>query len=200
MLKNVQQLCARTCRYFSTQNNYSGALNATTVNSSKVENRSNKQGPKGYTEDGGHIYHGFTYYPRNPEQVDPPYDPSKVLMVQRIRCLKKKPYWDKDVMTQLGLNNKRSTIAIVANTPAVNAMLWKVKHLIRITPVTFPQGIPSDGDVRGAKLKENGELIFVPKLKNDSTLLEVEADVKDPRVDGETMQKFLRAKWMKPWD
>merc|ERR1712200_88949 len=184
MLKNVQQLCARTCRYFSTQNNYSGALNATTVTSSKVENRSNKQGPKGYTEDGGHIYHGFTYYPRNPEQVDPPYDPSKVLMVQRIRCL----------------NNKRSTIAIVANTPAVNAMLWKVKHLIRITPVTFPQGIPSDGDVRGAKLKENGELIFVPKLKNDSTLLEVEADVKDPRVDGETMQKFLRAKWMKPWD
>merc|ERR1712200_322492 len=181
MLKNVQQLCARTCRYFSTQNNYSGALNATTVNSSKAENRSNKQGPKGYTEDGGHIYHGFTYYPRNPEQVDPPYDPSKVLMVQRIRCL----------------NKKRSTITIVANTPAVNAMLWKVKHLIRITPVTFPQGIPSDGDVRGAKLKENGELIFIPKLKNDYNLLEVEADVKDPRVDGETMQKFLRAKWMK---
>ena len=80
-------------------------------------------------------------------------------MVQRIRCLKKKPYWDKNIMTELGLNNtvslfnrksfnclinvddflkKKSTIAIVANTPPVNALLWKVKHLIKITPVTFP--------------------------------------------------------------
>ena len=88
-----------------------------------------------------------------------PYEPSKVLMVQRIRCLKKKPYWDKNIMTELGLNNtvslfnrksfnclinvddflkKKSTIAIVANTPPVNALLWKVKHLIKITPVTFP--------------------------------------------------------------
>ena len=62
------------------------------------------------------------------------------------------------------------------------------------------QGIPSDGDVRGAKLKENGELVFVPKLKNDAALLDVEPDVKEPRVDGQIMQKYLRAKWMKPWD
>lgn len=37
---------------------------------------------------------------------------------------------------------KRSEIALIANTPAMNAMLWKVKHLIRITPITFPQGVP----------------------------------------------------------
>ena len=61
------------------------------------------------------------------------------------------------------------------------------------------QGIPSDGDVRGAKLKENGELVFVPKLE-EPTLSDVESDIKEPRIDGETMQKYLRAKWMKPWD
>jgi len=199
MLKNLQHLYARSCRYFSTQNNYNGALNAAVVDTSTVKNRSMKRGPKGYTEDGGHIYPGFTYYPRSPEQVDPPYSPSKVFMVQRIKCLKKKPYWDKNVMTELGLNNKRSTIAIVANTPPMNALLWKVKHLVRITPITFPQGIPSDGDVRGAKLKENGELVFVPKLE-EPTLSDVESDIKEPRIDGETMQKYLRAKWMKPWD
>jgi len=81
----------------------------------------------------------------------------------------------------------------------MNALLWKVKHLVRITPITFPQGIPSDGDVRGAKLKENGELVFVPKLE-EPTLSDVESDIKEPRIDGETMQKYLRAKWMKPWD
>merc|ERR1712071_493135 len=147
-----------------------------------------------------HVYPGFTYYPRFPEQVDVPYEPSKVLMVQRIRCLKKKPYWDKNIMTELGLNNTKSTIAIVANTPPVNALLWKVKHLIKITPVTFPNGIPDDGDVRGARLRENGELVFVPKLAKDADALGVETVVKQPRVDGETMQKYLRAKWMKPWD
>ena len=64
MLKNLQQLCSRSCRYFSTQNSYNGALNAAAVDSSALENRSTKRGPKGYTEDGGHIYPGFTYYPR----------------------------------------------------------------------------------------------------------------------------------------
>ena len=47
-------------------------------------------------------------YSRSPDHVDPPYNPSKVLMVQRIKCLKKKPYWDKNVMTELGLDDKVS--------------------------------------------------------------------------------------------
>ena len=41
---------------------------------------------------------------RHPEEKDPPYVPSKVLMVQRVRCLKKKPYWDKNIMKTLGLD------------------------------------------------------------------------------------------------
>jgi len=156
---------------------------------------------KGVTEDGGVVYHGFTYYPRFPGQEDPPYEPSKVFMVQRIKCLKGKPYWDKNLMKQLGLDGSRSEIALIANTPAMNAMLWKVKHLIRITPITFPQGVPQEGDIGATRLLENGQLVFVPQLKADTAVAQVQAEeAPDIRhLDGETLRKHLRLKWIHPW-
>nr|CAG4648928.1 EOG090X0EYV [Polyphemus pediculus] len=190
-----KHILVRSPRNFSTHNNV--AFSSVSIKSD--QNKTRSRGPKGFTEDGGHIYHGFTYYPRNPDQMDPPCEPSKVFMVQRTRSLKGKPYWDKSVMTQLGLNGSRSEIAIIPNTPAMNAMLWKVKHLIQITPITFPQGISSDGDITGAKLKENGELVFVPKLKNDALSLQLESSSEKPQLNGEDLAKYLRAKWLKPW-
>lgn len=43
---------------------------------------------------------------RSPGQKDPHYNPSLVLMVQRIESLKNKPYWEKDVLEGLGLSMK----------------------------------------------------------------------------------------------
>nr|CAG4638776.1 EOG090X0EYV [Cyclestheria hislopi] len=160
-----------------------------------------KPGQLGFTEDGGIKYIGFTYYPRFPGQEDPPYTPSKVHMVEKIRCLKKKPYWEKNIMKELGLDGKRSIIAIVPNTPDFNSKLWKVKHLVRITPITFPNGLPEDNP-NCYQLKENGEVVYIPSLKSDIQTSEIEAmkPADEKRMGGETLAKHLRLKWIKPWD
>nr|CAG4649735.1 EOG090X0EYV [Scapholeberis mucronata]SVE93921.1 EOG090X0EYV [Scapholeberis mucronata] len=156
-------------------------------------------------EDGSQVFHGFTYHPRYPGQQDPPYNPSKVLMVQRIRCLKKKPYWDKDTMKAFGFDTKRSHIAIIPNTPTNCTLLWKVKHLVRVTPITLPEKLPEDGDLSGARLLENGQLTFISKLKSDAKAIEDDSSLtKRPSVgndilDGETLKKYLRLQWIKPW-
>ena len=82
-------------------------------------------------------------------------------------------------------------------------MLWQVKHLIRITPVTLPQGLPADGDTTGAQLRENGELTFSRSLKQiaaaAATIPQSQPSPGVCDMDGETLKKHLRIKWMKPW-
>nr|CAG4648292.1 EOG090X0EYV [Moina brachiata]SVE93300.1 EOG090X0EYV [Moina brachiata] len=140
----------------------------------------------------------------HPDHKEPPYEPSKALMVQRIRCLKKKPYWEKNVLIEIGLDGKNSEIAILPNTPSTCAMLWKVKHLVRITPISLPQGLPEDGDLTGARLLENGQLTFVPRLgvsasnPNQHTIADLKS--RPEHMDGETLRKILRLKWLKPHD
>ena len=41
---------------------------------------------------------------RQPGQRDPPYEPSKVLMIERIHTLKHRPYWEKKICADLGLS------------------------------------------------------------------------------------------------
>lgn len=100
---------------------------AVTVNEASDSGPILSKNHRGYSKDGALLYAGFKFYPRyilifyctykicatnwtfvfrHPEFKDPPYEPSKVLMVERIRCLKKKPYWQKDVMKEIGLDGK----------------------------------------------------------------------------------------------
>ena len=46
----------------------------------------------------------------------------------------------------LGLGSKENMnkIVFLPNIPSVTSMLFKIKHLVKITPVTFPHGIPED--------------------------------------------------------
>nr|SVE77290.1 EOG090X0EYV [Daphnia lumholtzi] len=143
------------------------------------------------------------YEIRFPGHQDPPYEPSKVLMVERIRDLKHRPHWEKDIIAKLGLPKevKSSKVVIVANTPSMCAQLWKVKHLIRVTPITFPQGLPEDGDAAGALLQDNGELVFIPKLKSDALMAATQSKPEDRRdyLDTDTVKKHLRLKWLMPY-
>lgn len=101
------------------------------------------------------------------------------------------------------------------------AMLWKVKHLIRVTPITFPQvkslpsynekcksvltvsfqGLPEDGDTAGARLQQNGQLVFIPKLKSDALQAATQSNFTDrpEHMDRETLKKQLRLEWIQPW-
>ena len=58
-------------------------------------------------------------------------------------------------------------VSVVKNIPEVNAMLWRVKHVIRIDPITFPDGQPTKDDLDGWQLLEvstpSGEVLGLCK-------------------------------------
>ena len=47
------------------------------------------------------------------------------------------------------------------NLPSVCALLYKIKHVVDIIPLTFPKGMPDDfhPDTHGFKLTPTGEFI-----------------------------------------
>jgi large subunit ribosomal protein L30 len=63
---------------------------------------------KRFNSNEGIKYHGFTYYPRFPGQQDPPYQPTKLLMVKRVKPVKGNPYWDKKLLRHFRLDGKVS--------------------------------------------------------------------------------------------
>ncbi|XP_046354071.1 39S ribosomal protein L30, mitochondrial-like isoform X1 [Haliotis rufescens] len=85
---------------------------------------------------------------------------SMLHLVQRVKPLKGRPYWERETMKTLKLDGKMGMTYIHKNIPSVNKMLESVIHLIKITPITFPDGIPdTPDDMENCWLKDNGELV-----------------------------------------
>lgn len=88
-------------------------------------------------------------------------------------------------------------VAIVKNIPEINARLWKVKHLIKVTPIVFPYGEPTKEDINYTVLKENGQCIVTKKLEPKQEQIEAfehfDRDVK--KMDSDTIEKDSRYKW-----
>ncbi|KAK6642796.1 hypothetical protein RUM43_004298 [Polyplax serrata] len=111
-------------------------------------------------------YYGFTYYPRSEDFKDPPYSPSKLFLVRRIKKRCQCNPAEKEVLLQLQLKGPKETrkdVIIVKNIPQINAMLWKVKHLVDIKPITYQGELPEDSC--GTYLRDNGELVISPSLR-----------------------------------
>lgn len=92
-------------------------------------------------------------------------------------------------------------VAVVKNIPETNAMLWKVKHLVNIVPIRFPFGEPTGNDVNHTFLKESGECLVTKEIKVDESRLEAseQFEQQPERLDGETLRKDSRLKWMNNW-
>lgn len=136
---------------------------------------------------------------RHPDFKDPPYEPAKLFRVQRIKPVKGNPYWEKDILKALKLDGKISDVVIIKNIPEMNSKLWRIKHLVKIEPITFPDGFPKDN--RGTYLKENGELAVKNELIASETSLEKAEEFKtdSKRLDGETLRRDSRLKWLSDW-
>lgn len=89
-------------------------------------------------------------------------------------------------------------MAIVKNIPEVNAMLWKVKHLIDIKPIVFPYGEPTANDINYSFLKENGECVVTKEINIDEKRLVAreEFDKRPEKLDGPTLARNARKKWL----
>ena len=91
-----------------------------------------------------------------------------VLLVERTKTLRGEPWYHKDMMERLGLGAS-APIGLkrvaVPNMSFYTSKLYAVKHLIKITPVTFPNGLPpmgSDGeefDPKMAKITIDGNFL-----------------------------------------
>jgi len=146
-------------------------------------------------------YKGFTYFPRHPGEVDPPYTPTKLFRVTRTKTPWGAPHWDKALLKQLGLDEESRAVAIVANTPSNNVVLYRIKHMIEIKPITFPHGMPTDPSQ--GFLKENGEYISYNKLDSPGINVEQgEKDIQELRrvnLDSDTLKIRLNLNWYSRW-
>lgn len=95
----------------------------------------------------------------------------------------------------------KKDIAIVKNIPENNARLWKIKHLIKITPINFPFGEPSANDINYTQLRPNGECVVIKELQVDEQRIEDSKAFKEnpKRLDGVTLTRDTRLRWVNPW-
>lgn len=95
----------------------------------------------------------------------------------------------------------KKDIAIVKNIPENNARLWKIKHLIKITPINFPFGEPSANDINYTHLRPNGECVVIKELQVDEQRIEDSRAFKEnpKRLDGVTLTRDTRLRWVNPW-
>ncbi|KOB74229.1 Mitochondrial ribosomal protein L30 [Operophtera brumata] len=152
---------------------------------------------KGYKHPGGIRYPGgIIYHPRFPDEKDPEVTPSKLFRVERIKSTRHQPYWQKNILKDLNILEE-NRVAIVKNIPEMNSLLWKVKHLVKITPIVFPYGEPTKDDIKYTVLRENGECLVVKKLEPQEMQIEAldqfDADAK--KMDSTTIKKDSRLKW-----
>ncbi|KAI8125382.1 hypothetical protein FF38_09226 [Lucilia cuprina] len=149
----------------------------------------------------GQRYGNIIYYPRNPNHQDPPVEPAKLFRVQRIKPVKGNPYWEKHLLKEFGLDGKQGDFTVVKNIPEINARLWKIKHLIKVTPITFPHGEPSENDIKHTVVKANGECIVTKEIGPVEERVEaLESFENDPkRLDTDLLKRDSRLKWQNPW-
>ncbi|XP_078401791.1 large ribosomal subunit protein uL30m [Cetorhinus maximus] len=88
-----------------------------------------------------------------------PDQPHQLHIVTRIKCTKRRPYWEKKIVHDLGLD-KSNQPRIHKNVPSVNNKLKVIKHLVRVQPLKLPQGLPTEQELADTYLKSTGELII----------------------------------------
>ncbi|BES93430.1 ribosomal protein, L30 [Nesidiocoris tenuis] len=146
-------------------------------------------------------YDGFKFFPRHPDHKDPPVEATKLFMVQRIGPFKGNEWRLKKILEKYDLHGKPGEVAIVRNTTKTNEDLYKIKHLIKVTPIRTPNGVPDEGDLGAGYLREDGTFIYSKKLIPDPQRLRLAEDFKtEPsRLDSPTLIKESRDRWLNPW-
>ncbi|KFV76631.1 hypothetical protein N308_07449, partial [Struthio camelus australis] len=93
-----------------------------------------------------------------------PDQPHKIHIVTRIKGVLGRPYWEKKIIRDLGLD-KAHQPRLHKNIPSVNSKLKVVKHLIRIQPLKLPHGLPTEEEMSDTFLTSKGELVIKRRLK-----------------------------------
>lgn len=142
----------------------------------------------------------ITYYPHAGEEI-PQDPPSPLLLVQRVKPLKGEPKFNKNFCLQIGLGQKErlGKRVILPNLPSVSLLLFKIKHLLEIRPITFPNGYPEDFDPErhGSRLTINGEFRVFPSLRENPE--EAVEHARWLRITDNQIVKEARRQWDRPF-
>jgi len=139
----------------------------------------------------------------NPQQLKP----SKLFAVERIASTFARPYWEKNIIKALGLEETAreqkenirkpvGSLVVVKNTPEMCKMLWRVKHLIRVKPITFPDGLPTKGQFTGSHLDKNGVFSRRADFEIDVDRLQIGSEFTRTKLDGMEIAKPMHLRWM----
>lgn len=88
-----------------------------------------------------------------------PQQPHKLHLITRIRTGIARPYWEKKILHDLGLD-KRLHPRVHKNIPSINAKLKVIKHLVRVQPLKLPHGLPTEEEISDTYVNSNGELVI----------------------------------------
>lgn len=120
-------------------------------------------------------------------------EPSPLHLVYRYKKISGTRWQQKVILKRLGLHCADSEMPdpqILPNTPEINRMLWEVKHLIRLAPVTFPNGIPTEKDIGAVRFNcYNGEMEINERFRISEQDLE---KAKTPILFGKYLQEYLK--------
>ena len=87
------------------------------------------------------------------------------------------------------------------NVPSVNTDLYRIKHLIRVQPVRFPQGLPeTEDDIRNCLLRPNGHFIIRKPLGSvESPAISEDATAESIDVPAEVMRAHLSRRYLRKY-
>ena len=105
-------------------------------------------------------------------------------------------YWidrnEKFILSHLGLHQKESNIRIVLpNSPHFNRLLWQVKHLLKLKPVSFPDGIPTEEDIGCVKVQTHTGVMNINK-SNKVSKERIDLAKSDDIFYGRYLREYLK--------
>ncbi|KZC09750.1 PREDICTED: uncharacterized protein LOC107187832 [Dufourea novaeangliae] len=142
------------------------------------------------------LYDQVKYHPVKKDHVDPPIVPSKVLMIHRVKPIKGNPWWEKDIIAKLGFREKENKPVFVKNTPEMCIELWRVKHLIKIVPVTTPDNFDAIDDLTEYYAHPTGTIYVTGKLDPARVKATEEFRNSMKRLEYPNVSEKLRLQWL----
>jgi hypothetical protein len=80
---------------------------------------------------------------------------------------------------------------VIPNTPHFNRLLWEIKHLVNLRPISFPDGIPTESDIGRAHLNHfTGEMRLSDSYKPSEFRLN--AGSKNAVYEGNYLREYLK--------
>jgi hypothetical protein len=103
--------------------------------------------------------------------LDPNQKPHELHLIKKIGKLVGEPRWVKTAMAKLGFKTQMPkewsvVYSIKPNITEINNLLWVCKHIVKITPIKFKNGLPTKNDIGNTRLNlETGEFEIIKKIE-----------------------------------